>query len=102
MRPELSFAQYGEAWRRIKRYIEDGDVYQVNLTQRFSATVRGSSWDAYQRLRNVNPAPYSAYFAVPGGAVLSSSPERFIKVACGKVETKPIKGTRSRSPEPGA
>ena len=102
VRPELSFAQYGEAWRRIKRYIEDGDVYQVNLAQRFSATVRGASWDAYQRLRNVNPAPYSAYFAVPGGAVLSSSPERFIKVARGLVETKPIKGTRPRSPEPAA
>ncbi len=100
VQPELTFAQYAAAWRQIKHYIEAGDVYQVNLTQRFSATTRGSPWDAYMRLRNLNPAPYSAFIGLPQGAILSSSPERFIAVAEGCVETKPIKGTRPRGSTP--
>lgn len=99
--PELSFEQYAASWRRIKAYLREGDVYQVNLTQRFSASVSGDPWDAYLRLRTINPAPYSAYLALPGGAVLSSSPERFIGIDAGVVETRPIKGTvpRGRTPD---
>jgi para-aminobenzoate synthetase component I len=100
VRPEISFAEYAAGWRQIKRYIEDGDVYQVNFAQRFSAAVRGAPWDAYLRLRDLNPAPYSAYLTVPGGAILSSSPERFIQIVDDVVETKPIKGTRGRSRDP--
>ncbi|MSR14645.1 MAG: aminodeoxychorismate synthase component I [Gammaproteobacteria bacterium] len=100
VRPEITFEQYAHAWRCIKRYIEAGDVYQVNFAQRFSAAARGAPWDAYLRLRNVNPAPYSAYLTVPGGTILSSSPERFVQVVNDRVETKPIKGTRGRSPDP--
>ncbi len=99
-RPESTFDEYAAAWRRIHQYIVDGDVYQVNLAQRFSAPVRGESWDAYQRLRNLNAAPFSAYLALPEGAVLSSSPERFLRVRDGWVETKPIKGTRPRASDP--
>ena len=97
---EIDFAQYARSFERIQRYISDGDCYQVNLAQRFSALATGDPWDAYQRLRNLNPAPYSAYMAIPDGAVLSSSPERFLKVSNGKVETRPIKGTRPRSSDP--
>lgn len=96
VRPEMSFDEYAAAWRRIKHYIREGDVYQVNLTQRFSAPVQGHPWDAYQRLRNLNPAPFSAYFATPDGSVLSSSPERFLRVEGRHIETRPIKGTRPR------
>ena len=96
VQPEIDFAQYARAWRRIKHYLREGDVYQVNLTQRFSASVRGDAWDAYQWLRLLNPAPYSAYLDLPDGQVLSSSPERFLRVHDGVVETKPIKGTRPR------
>ncbi len=96
VQPESSFAEYAQAWHRIKHYLREGDVYQVNLTQRFSADVRGEAWDAYLRLRTLNPAPYSAYLALPEGHVLSSSPERFLLVRDGMVETKPIKGTRPR------
>jgi para-aminobenzoate synthetase component 1 len=102
VRPEISFEEYATAWRRIKHYIREGDVYQVNLTQRFSAPAHGHPWDAYLRLRNLNPAPYSAYFALPDGAVLSSSPERFLRVDGRRVETKPIKGTRPRGATPEA
>ena len=99
---ELGFEAYAAAWRRIKHYIREGDVYQVNLTQRFSAPVQGHPWDAYLRLRNLNPAPWSAYFALPDGAILSSSPERFLRVDGRRVETRPIKGTRPRGATPDA
>lgn len=90
---------YSRAFRKVKRYIRDGDCYQVNLTQRFSVQASGHPWEAYRRLRPVNPAPFSAYVATPYGAILSSSPERFLCVRDGEVETKPIKGTRPRSSE---
>lgn len=97
VQPEINLTRYANAFRRIQRYIVDGDCYQVNFAQRFSATAEGDPWDAYQRLRNLNPAPFSAYLALRDGAILSSSPERFLKVEHGRVETKPIKGTRPRS-----
>ena len=93
-------AAYGEAFRRIQRYIHDGDCYQVNLAQRISASCAGSPWTAYETLRHINPAPFSAFLNFPMVQVLSSSPERFLQVRDGVVETKPIKGTRPRSPNP--
>ena len=96
VRSNLDRAAYDAAFDRIKQHIRAGDCYQVNLTQRFSARVSGSSWSAYERLRAVNPAPYSAYINLPEGQVLSSSPERFLRVAQGRAITQPIKGTRPR------
>jgi len=95
----MSRASYGAAFDRIQHYILEGDCYQVNLTQRFEACCRGNPWVAYQALRHVNPAPFSAYLNFPQVQVLSSSPERFLKVRNEAVETKPIKGTRPRSPD---
>ncbi len=100
VKPEISFSEYSAAFRQIKKYIVEGDCYQVNFAQRFSADVSGNAWDAYQRLRNLNPAPYSSYISIPGGAILSSSPERFLRVADRAVESKPIKGTRRRARDP--
>ena len=93
-------AFYAEAFRRIQHYIHEGDCYQVNLAQRFSAKCEGNPWTAYETLRHINPAPFSAFLDFPMVQVLSSSPERFLKVTDGVVETKPIKGTRPRSPNP--
>jgi len=87
---------YAEAFSRIKDYLHEGDCYQVNLTQRFIADCHGDPWFAYQKLREVNAAPFSCYLNFPDVQVLSSSPERFLKVEKGVVETKPIKGTRAR------
>lgn len=95
-------AGYRRAFAKIQRYITDGDCYQVNLTQRFSAPVSGDHWLGYQALRRLNPAPFSAYLDFPGVTILSSSPERFLKVSRGGVETKPIKGTRPRAAAPEA
>ncbi|MCZ6772188.1 MAG: aminodeoxychorismate synthase component I [Proteobacteria bacterium] len=100
VRRDMSYLQYAAAFRRIKRYIRDGDCYQVNFAQRFSALAEGDPWDAYLRLRNLNAAPYAAFLKIPGAAVLSSSPERFLRVTGDEVETKPIKGTRPRSCNP--
>ena len=88
---------YSAAFKRIQRYIRDGDCYQVNLAQRFSIAVSGDSWSIYRQLRQSNPAPYACFFRLPEGCILSSSPERFISVANEQVETKPIKGTIRRS-----
>jgi para-aminobenzoate synthetase component I len=98
--PDISFTEYSNAFSRIKNYIRDGDCYQVNYAQRFSARAAGNAWDAYQRLRLRNAAPYAAFLRLPMGDVVCSSPERFLQVRSGRVETKPIKGTRSRSAEP--
>lgn len=95
--PEISFADYAAGFARIKRYLTDGDCYQVNYTQRFSAAAHGEAFDAYQRLRRLNPAPFAAFLNLPDAAILSSSPERFIEVRGSAVETRPIKGTRRRT-----
>ena len=93
----MTHADYARAFDRIKGYIDEGDCYQVNLAQRFSAQATGDPWLAYQALRVLNPAPYSAYLSTPYAQVLSASPERFLSVVDGRVETKPIKGTRPRA-----
>jgi para-aminobenzoate synthetase component I len=93
---------YRQAFTRIQAYINAGDCYQVNLAQCFTAPVSGDAWLGYQALRRINPAPYSAYLNFPEVQVLSSSPERFLAVRQGVVETRPIKGTRPRAVAPAA
>jgi para-aminobenzoate synthetase component 1 len=93
-------AGYGEAFDRAKRYIAAGDCYQINLTQRYTAQVSGSRWALYRALRQLNPAPFSAYLNHPDLQVLSTSPERFIELRGNRVTTRPIKGTRPRDPDP--
>jgi para-aminobenzoate synthetase component 1 len=90
---------YQRAFDRIKHYLQEGDCYQVNLAQRFGAACTGDPWVAYQALRSFNAAPYSCYLNYPNAQILSSSPERFLKLSQGVVETKPIKGTRPRKPD---
>lgn len=100
---EISFTsnfsrdQYMEAVARVKEYINAGDIYQANLTQRFQVEMREHPWILYKRLRTLNAAPFSAYFNAVDGQVCSSSPERFLRGQGARVETRPIKGTRRRS-----
>jgi len=91
---------YARAFRSVQRYIVNGDCYQVNLAQRFAATATGDPWVAFQALRILNPAPFAAYLNLRFAQVLSASPERFLRVRDGDVETKPIKGTRPRAGHP--
>ena len=88
--------EYMKAVNRVREYIAAGDVFQVNLSQRFEADLKISPFKLYKRLRAVNPAPFASYLNFPGAAIVSASPERFLKVKGDLVETRPIKGTRPR------
>lgn len=98
----FSKPEYLEAVRRVKEYIAAGDVYQVNLSQRFSVPMEIDPWDMYLLLRERNPAPYAAYINAGDFQIISSSPERFLTLdpISRMVETRPIKGTRPRSEDP--
>ncbi len=97
----LSASAYAQAFEQVKAYIAAGDCYQINLAQRFQVPVAGDAWQAYLAFRQLSHAPFMAYMQVDEGdgqplAVLSMSPERFLQVREGVVETRPIKGTRPR------
>jgi para-aminobenzoate synthetase component 1 len=96
----LSRARYVAAFNRVRSYIRAGDCYQVNLAQRFSIAAEGDPWAAYRALRAASPAPHGAYLNLPFGQILSNSPERFLRVRGGAVETCPIKGTAPRGGDP--
>ena len=93
----LPYDQYRQAFAKIQHYLQEGDCYQVNLTQRFSAPCHGDMWPLYRQLRQRNPAPYGAYMQLGDIELLSFSPEQFLKVSQRQVTTSPIKGTRPRS-----
>ncbi len=95
-------ASYATAVARVREYIVAGDIYQANLTQRFTLPCPDHPWTVYTRLRAANPAPFAAYMPWPGGALVSASPERFLHSDGVAVETRPIKGTRPRGATPAA
>ncbi|MBC3411876.1 aminodeoxychorismate synthase component I [Pseudomonas sp. SWRI51] len=101
MAGDLTAEQYRTAFDQVQHYIQAGDCYQINLTQRFRAPCQGDPWHAYQALRAACPTPFSGYQQLGNGAaILSFSPERFVRVSQGEVETRPIKGTRPRAQDP--
>lgn len=81
---------------RAREYIRAGDIFQVNLAQRFRAPLRGRAIDLYRALRRASPESFCAYFAIGDAVLLSASPERFVRVVGRRVETRPVKGTRPR------
>ncbi len=96
----FTLAAYCKAVERVKEYIAAGDIFQANLSQRFASPLSFSPWMLYKRLRSINPAPFAAYLSYPELVIASASPERFLKVKHGVVETRPIKGTRPRGKDP--
>lgn len=88
--------EYEVAFNRIKAYLNAGDCYQVNLAQQFNVQASGDALEAYLSMREITPAPYSAFLKFPEVQILSASPECFLKVQNEQVSTKPIKGTRPR------
>lgn len=99
--PEVSKEQYLSDLKRVIEYIYAGDIYQANLTQRFSMSWQGDPWQLYQQLHKTNPAPFAAFLPYPDFQILCSSPERFIRIdSNGLIETRPIKGTRPRGSTP--
>ncbi|MBC7106739.1 MAG: anthranilate synthase component I family protein, partial [Firmicutes bacterium] len=93
-------AAYCAAVRRAREYIAAGDIFEVNLSQRLEAPLEASPWLLYRTLRAVNPAPFAAFLNFPEAAVACASPERFLRLRGGLVETRPIKGTRPRGRTP--
>lgn len=102
--PQMSRADYVQKVERIREYIAAGDIYQVNLTQKFEAEISGDGdlFALYMALREKSPAPLAGYMRLNGKEVLSSSPETFLRMTGNVVETRPIKGTRPRFDDPDA
>ncbi|MEZ8013099.1 MULTISPECIES: aminodeoxychorismate synthase component I [Vibrio] len=88
---------YANKFDSVQEYLLSGDCYQINLAQRFNAQYQGSEWLAYEKLEKYNSAPFSGFIRLAGCTILSVSPERFLELNSGTIETKPIKGTRPRS-----
>ena len=101
LRSDFSRNSYIESVERVIEYIHAGDIFQTNLTQRLLIPQKESSVELYGKLRKMNPAPFAGYYSAGEWSLLSSSPERFLKIEDRIVLSRPIKGTRQRfrSPE---
>ena len=82
--------------RQILEYIAAGDIYQVNLSQRFTTPFTSDSRKFYLHFRNLSPTPFGAYIETGKHAIMSNSPERYLLIKENYIETRPIKGTRPR------
>lgn len=96
-----SKTSYLENIGRVLDYIRAGDVYQINYTQRVYFTCSGDSFDLYLRLKEIQPVSYAAFVNTGDGLIISGSPELFLRLDNKRVLSKPMKGTRRRSQEPG-
>jgi anthranilate/para-aminobenzoate synthase component I len=99
LKSNLSEAGYAERVEKAKSYIQEGDIYQANLAQNFKTGFKGNPFELYGRLRKVNPSPFSGYLNFQNFSLVSSSPERLVKVHEHNIETRPIAGTRPRGQE---
>jgi para-aminobenzoate synthetase component I len=96
LKSNFSKEAYIDAIEKAKEYIRRGDIYQVNLSQRFEIELKAPPFTLYSRLRKINPAPFSSYLGFADIVIASSSPERFLLKRGDYIETRPIKGTRPR------
>lgn len=96
LRSNFTHQEYLKAVETAREYIAAGDIFQVNLSQRFEADLPITPCELYEHLRHINPAPFAAYLNFDEVTVVSASPERFLKLRGDRVETRPMKGTRPR------
>jgi para-aminobenzoate synthetase component I len=89
-------SDYEAMVKKAKQYIQAGDIFQTNLSLRFSSIVNHSSWQIYQNLQKINPSPFASYWQTPWGAMISCSPERLVQLQGNRAQTRPIAGTRAR------
>jgi para-aminobenzoate synthetase component I len=89
-------AEYQQAILQAQKYIQAGDIFQTNLSLRFSTQTTLDSWQIYQRLQSINPSPFASYWQTPWGAMISCSPERLVQLQQQQATTRPIAGTRKR------
>jgi len=100
LRSNFTHEAYIKAVEKARQYIIDGDIFEVNISQRFEAEISVTPWELYLRLRQINPAPFAAYLNFDEVIIASTSPERFIRCQGDWVETRPIKGTARRGKTP--
>ena len=100
--PRMEKADFCRRVQRAQEYIAAGDIYQVNLAHRFAAPWQGDVFAFYEALRHYSPAPHAALIELDGRAILSTSPECFLKMSGRVIATRPIKGTRPRRAEANA
>jgi para-aminobenzoate synthetase component 1 len=96
VRSTFSRPAYLDAIEQTRGYIRAGDIFQANISQRLEVPFEGHPFALYETLRRCNPAPFAAYFDIGEAVVVSASPERFLRLERGHVETRPIKGTLPR------
>jgi anthranilate/para-aminobenzoate synthase component I len=97
LKPFPSKNEYMQKVDQAKAYIYEGDIYQANISQKFETPFDKNPLVLYQNLRTVNPSPFSGFLKFDNLSLVSSSPERLIKVSENKIESRPIAGTRPRS-----
>ncbi len=100
VRSSMSREQFLDAVHQAQAYIRAGDIYQVNLAQRLTAPCAGGAWEFFRRLAAASPAPFSAHYDAGSFALVSSSPELFLRLSDRSILTRPIKGTRPRHADP--
>jgi len=100
LRSNFTHEEYIKAVEKARQYIIGGDIFEVNISQRFEAEISVTPWELYLRLRQINPAPFAAYIDFDEVIIVSASPERFIRCHGDWVETRPIKGTAPRGKTP--
>ena len=100
VRPNFAKDEYKQAVDRMIRYIIEGDIYIVNMTQQLTVKSDKVPLDVFYDLRENNPSPFGGYFDYGDFQIVCASPERFLKMQKGHVNTRPIKGTRKRGETP--
>ncbi len=100
LKSNFTRSDYTSSVKRIREYIAAGDLYQVNLSQRFEIGFSGDSYTLFKALFQMNPAPFFAYVNAGDHQIVSTSPERFLLRNGSRIETRPIKGTRPRGKTP--
>lgn len=96
IKTEFTRRHFVEKVKKIKGFIRQGDIFQANLSQRFSFPLNETPFQIYEKLKAVNPSPFFGYLDALTFQIISGSPERLVKLENGLMETRPIAGTRAR------
>lgn len=94
---ETTQMEYMSRVKRAKEYISQGDIFQTNLSLRFTTHNSKDPWEIYQNLHQINPSPFASFWKTPWGGIISCSPERLVQLQGRKAQTRPIAGTRPRN-----
>jgi len=92
--PNMDESKYSEIVNKVKKYIHDGDVFQVVLSRKFAFDTNGDNLTLYKTLRKLNPSPYMYHLKQGNKTIIGASPEMLVRITDDKVETFPIAGTR--------